>query len=481
MFLLARECHAGQHAARLTTVPHSRGLHGLVHLVTAALLSLAACVPAVVPDLALTFFGWSRWLLATAAVVALLAALTWRPLLARPSMAACVLISALVLGLAALEVLFRALRYDFDRTEAGLRRLPPFFRKPLVPSGTVFYRRAGPESWTGRPLHALMEVCRVRPSPYTNEAVITVNYDALGFRNETDLADWEIAVAGDSFTELGHLPFGQLFTTRLGELLGVRVRNFGVSHTGPLTQLHYLEAFGLAASTREVLIVFYEGNDLADLAYESAALEEFAVTGRRPKRGRRPQTSFVRALHEKLIRRSLEPPAFPAVANAWFDGASGPEAVTISTPPGKADEMPARTREALDALLRQYAAFSREHRVAARLVYLPTKETVLRGMLVTGDGTPEGWQESARTDLPAYVASRCAEAGIPFLDLTEALITETQARRRLLFSGMYDTHLNAHGAAVVARELAGSETGTAGRIRRAAQSAPRKRRAPGGT
>ena len=438
----------------LATVSHSRRLHLAVHLLAAAVLALAASAPTALPDLALMFLGWPRWLFASAAIVALLGLITCRPPLARPSMVACLLLSATLTGLGALELLFRALHHDFDQTEARLKRLPPFFRKPLVPAGTVFYRRAGPEHWTGRPLHALLEEQRVRPNPYTNEAVITVAYDALGFRNEPDLADWEIAVAGDSFTELGHLPFDRLFTTRLGELLGRRVRNLGVSHTGPLTHLHYLEAFGLAPSTRGVVIMFYEGNDLADLAYEAAALDEFAVTGRRPKRGRCPQTSFLLALHQALTRHHREPQTFAAMANAWFDGASGQKPVTISTPPGRADDIPSRAREALDAFLHRYAELTRQHRVTARLAYLPTKETVLHDLLSVSADAPEGWASSPRTDLPTYVAGRCADAGIPFLDLTSALVAETQQRRELLFSGMYDTHLNRRGAEVVARELA---------------------------
>lgn len=48
-------------------------------------------------------------------------------------------------------------------------------------------------------------------------------------------------MAGDSFVELGNLPFEQLFTTILGELTHRPVLNLGVSHTGSLTQLCYLD------------------------------------------------------------------------------------------------------------------------------------------------------------------------------------------------------------------------------------------------
>ena len=59
--------------------------------------------------------------------------------------------------------------------------------------------------------------------------------------------------------------YDQLFTTILGKMLNIRVLNLGVSHTGPLTQLSYLQDYGVSPSTKHVVIVFYEGNDLSDL------------------------------------------------------------------------------------------------------------------------------------------------------------------------------------------------------------------------
>jgi len=422
--------------------------------VAGGVLALAALTLRALPDLALVFFGWSRWLFAGAAILVLLGFVSHRPPLARPALAACLSVSSLVLGLATLEGLFRALQYDFDRTAAALRRLPPFFRKPDVPTGSVFYRRPGPERWTGQPLRALLDQQRIQPNPYLAEPVITVAYDALGFRNEQNLTDWEVAVAGDSFTELGHLPFGEIVTTRLGELVGKRVRNLGVSHTGPLTHLHYLETFGLAPSTRDVVILFYEGNDFADLAYEAAELERFARTGHRLARGRRPQSSFLRALRRSWDRRSSEPRIFAATANAWFVGSSGREAVTIVTPPILVKDLSDQTREALEVFLERYAGFAHAHGVAPRLAYLPTKETVWRDRLVLGPEAPEGWATTPRTDLPAYLTERCAAAGIAFLDLTRPLIAATERQGARLYNGMYDTHLNARGTELVARELA---------------------------
>lgn len=439
----------------LDTIAYGRKLHVLVHALTALLLALAAATPLWVPDLALTLFGWQRWLLAAAAIVALLGLIPYRPWVARLSLGLCLAVSTLAIGVGALELLFRIIRYDFNRTAAALQRLPPFFRKPLVPSGSVFYRRAGPQRWTGRVLYTALAEQHIRPNPYTDEPAITVSYDATGFRNEAGLTDWELAVAGDSFTELGHLPFEALFTTQLGRRLGQRVRNLGTSHTGPWTHLHYLKAFGLAPSLRQTVIMFYEGNDLADLALENEALELFAATGKRPARGQRPQTSFLRATRE-AFRRSRHPPrSFAPLPHAWFDSASGREPLTLlHTPAVLSADLPDTTRHALTGVLREYVAFATPRGIRPRLAYVPTKEAVLRGLVtLTADG-PAAWETGPPSDLASYVAGQCAETGVEFLDLTPALVAETRRTRALLYNGMVDTHLNDRGAAVVARELA---------------------------
>lgn len=432
----------------------SRRLHLALHCLAGGLLAGTAFVPRALPDLALAWLGWSRWLVPLGIILALSGFLTHRPPIAGLARGLCVALLSTLLLLAGLESLFRVARYDFNRTEASLRRLPPFFRKPLVPTGPVFFRRAGPERWTGRVLTTALTQQGVRTDPYPAEPVITVVYDALGFREESGQTNWTLAVAGDSFTELGHLPFAELFTTRLGQELGCPVRNLGVSHTGPLTHLHYLEAFGLTPATRDAVIVFFEGNDPEDLAREYDALATWSATGQRPPRGRRPQTSLLRAAHEAWQRRHTEPVVVPSLPNAWFKSTAGPEPVTVSTLRGPAADLPPVTLKALDEFLTGYAAFGRRHGVTPRLVYLPAKETVWRNHLTFADAPPEGWDSTRPTDLPDHLAQRCEAAGILFLDLTPILRAETDARRELLYNGLYDTHLNQRGAEVVANALA---------------------------
>ncbi|MBE7499290.1 MAG: hypothetical protein HS113_03070 [Verrucomicrobiales bacterium] len=62
-----------------------------------------------------------------------------------------------------------------------------------MPTGPVFFRRAGPERWTDGSTTALAQQ-GIRPDAYPAEPAITV-YDALGFREETGRTNWTVSVA----------------------------------------------------------------------------------------------------------------------------------------------------------------------------------------------------------------------------------------------------------------------------------------------
>ncbi|MGC8990233.1 MAG: hypothetical protein ACP5MD_08950, partial [Verrucomicrobiia bacterium] len=181
-------------------------------------------------------WGWARKPLAAIGLIFLLSGILIRKThAARITSPVCIAWSSLLIALAIGEAAFRIARYDFRRQEVRWRSCPPYYRQPMLPSGKVFFRRAGPEQWTGPVIKTYLELAGCDPTPYASEEPITVKYDRFGFRNEIELRDWEVAVAGDSFTELGHLPYHQLFTTMLARRLNLRVLNLGVGNTGPLT------------------------------------------------------------------------------------------------------------------------------------------------------------------------------------------------------------------------------------------------------
>ncbi len=434
----------------------SRRFHLALHLVAAGLLCGAAWMLGSRPELAVHWWRWQKPLLALAATLALLGARPPQAALSRLSRRVCVVVMTVLLAVAALELFFRALGHDFRRQTARLRQLPPFYLRPDVPCGTVFFRRPGPMSWTGQPVRAALRAQGLDAAAYADEPVIEVRYDAQGFRNPPDLRAWEVAVAGDSFTELGHLPEEDLFTTLLGRRLGWRVRNLGVSNTGPLSHLTYLAEFGQSPATRHLVVVFYEGNDLADLRIERAAERRFQTTGQRPHRKSVPQTSLLRAWGEAWRARFAAPPPPPPriPVEAYFLGATGRVAVTLSPPPPAWAEVDPETRAALEDFLSRFAALARERKAQPWLVFMPVKQRVWHGRLEFSAEAEAATARWTPTDLPAALADWCARHGLGFVDLTLALVADTRQHGQPLFNTLFDTHLNARGSRVVAEALA---------------------------
>ena len=169
------------------------------------------------------------------------------------------------LAIGAIEVTFRWIEFDFERKSDALQAIPIFYRIPYRPSGDAFFRRPGADRWTGRVLTTMLRRKGYPEEMIPDEPVRSITYDRDGFRNPEDLDAWEIVVVGDSFTELGHLSFEELFTTQLGDALGLRVKNLGVSYTGSFTHVHYLAEFGGSPRLEHAVLAFFEGNDLHNL------------------------------------------------------------------------------------------------------------------------------------------------------------------------------------------------------------------------
>lgn len=362
-----------------------------------------------------------------------------------------------VLGFVAIaEGTVRLLGIDIARPEQAWRRVAPYYRQPTVPIGEAFFRRVGPEEWTGQVVNTQMKAYRVTPNPYADERVITVRYDSLGFRAAGELHDWEIAVAGNSFTELGSLTDDELHTTILGERLGVRVRNLGVSQTGPLTHLTYLESFGVAPSTRHVMIVFFEGNELWDLKEEFEALLQSRETGQREYRVIEGGNSILRTL-ESVWQAYRAPPIGPdSSIQAYFRTGEGEVPLTLVYAPASAAEvLPDEPLvRALDHFFTSYAGFAAREDVTPWLIYMPVKLRAMHGHLRFTDRGRDRFGWWTPTDLPELIGDYSARHGIGFIDLTPALAAETARARETLYYTIYDTHLNPGGSRVVAEEIA---------------------------
>lgn len=352
------------------------------------------------------------------------------------------------------EAACRAVSLDFNEI-LGARRaneaFPIYFRMPTHHSGSVFFTRTPGATWTGKPLQTLLKNHRSTDVAYTDEQEVSITYSSEGFRNPNGLADWDIAVTGDSFTESGYLPESQIFTGIAAAKLGRRIKNLGITDTGNLAHAHYLDAYGAAPSSKTAVLAFFEGNDITDNVHEVEALDLFQRTGERPSHDIPHQPSLMKAIWNivrdfKKIRLSER-----SYANATFQSASGDIPVTIADAPPSSSSMTPEEKAALAAGLDNFLAANQKHGTKPHLLYLPCKRRVMHGHLKQGPDYPKpDWQPG---DLPQHLATECQKRGIAFIDATPAL-TKAAAEGKNTYNTIYDTHLNAEGHRIVGEVLA---------------------------
>ena len=382
-----------------------------------------------------------------------------------------ILVLAVVFTVTLLEVGFRLADHDFAREGRAARAVPIFYRRPTLHAGEGFYRRPGPATWRGRPLSAFAALHALPDTHYAGEQPIVVEYDPLGFRNPPDLTDWDVVVVGDSFVELGFLPYDQIFTTCLARRLGLRVKNLGVSHTGPLSHEFYLRNYGKAPSARDAILCFFEGNDLHDLELETRHAAHFRKTGQAAIRGPRRQTSLLRAMYD-VIRDATAPNTSPRPSapmgsrygqNAWFLAGRTELPMTIGVAPPAWDELRDDQREKLLNALSASVTSARALGMRPWILYIPDAHRVSHGYVryMDPDSKFSSWKPN---DFPDRLGRACRELGAEFIDPYPALRREVEAGRSP-YNLIADTHVNALGARVIADVIADAMTAAAAAAR----------------
>lgn len=350
------------------------------------------------------------------------------------------------------ELFFRVIGFDFRRQEAQIMKVPPFYRMPDDPCGEVFFKRKGNLEWHG---NVIMQ--QLNNLGYTIETTegeeVSVRYDKDGFRNEVELSDWEVAVAGDSFTELGYLSYTQLFTSVLSRYTGLRVKNLGVSCTGPLTQLCYLKFYGLSRSLKHGVIVFFEGNDITDLSEEYFLLKEYMERAQRPYRQIRKQSSFILAVYELLYERNkIKKTKLPI--DAYYVSPNGKVPLTLYSLPLTSSAIPVSAHEGLDVFLREFQMLAQKHKFTPWLFYMPDRIRVYYKHLIFPESVKKPVVNWKPTDLPLFISNKCAQFNINFVDLTPDLIREAESTTNMLYHAQVDSHLTAEGSCAVGKIMA---------------------------
>jgi hypothetical protein len=273
--------------------------------------------------------------------------------------------------------------------------------------------------------------------------------DRNGFRNPPDLTAADLAVIGDSFVEGQTIPGDELMTSRLAKLQNQTVANLGQSAYGPQQELIVLKRYGLPLRPRQVIWMFYEGNDLSD----ARSYDQF-IRARPSFRSRVAARSFTRnALNFFRLRLRTLPPAASASA-------------IVPTWRGKvtyyfidADAFSARslTSDGLAGLHLTAEALASADRLSAAqgarmlFVYIPDKFRVLRDY---ASFPPESvcryW---GANDLPERVRRMVAAASpaAGYLDLTRALSAAAANGNPPYYSD--DGHWNSEGHRIAAEEI----------------------------
>lgn len=270
-----------------------------------------------------------------------------------------------------------------------------------------------------------------------------LRYDHHGFRNATDLQRAEIAVIGDSYIESPMTPTAALLTSHLAELERKTVVNLGQSGYGPLHELAVLRRYALPLQPKQVIWVFFEGNDLQDIRnYKDLAATAPATTTALYSVWLR---SFVRNL---LFAAHTENECTPVGVGKPYAIVKDAEGQTHRTYFGHTSEaLSAAQLEALDAtrnVLQEAHQLCTDRGIRFLVVFAPIKFRVLHGIadFPEKDSGTKFWTVN---DLPHRLHQAVSEIStdIPFLDLTPGF--RDASKKRVLTFLLDDTHWSPEG------------------------------------
>lgn len=321
--------------------------------------------------------------------------------------------------------------------------------------------------------------------------------DADGFRNPPGAAEAPVAALGDSFTDAMTLPAELGWPSRLSARLGVAVRNYGTAGFGPGQEGRVLEEYVLKRHPRVVVVAFFAGNDLQDaerfahFERDGSFRPSFAHGWKFKEVVARFDNLYVVSFARGIVSLLQHPspgregpsesdgfsgddPDAPGASRAGFDRGLftvpvGGATLRFAFLPAYLNTLRFSRAEVAAwpgwALTREaYRQMDRQTRAAgARLVvmfiphkaqvYLPLLEASLppAELVRTLEATLR--QPEQPLDLAAMLGNRlavnglmrdfCAQEGIEFLDLTEALQARVASGQNVYFPD--DSHWNAAG------------------------------------
>ncbi len=329
-----------------------------------------------------------------------------------------------------------------------------------------------------------------RTPPGYPDIEYTLTVDKRGFRNKTDLEQYDVVVVGDSFAEGSNISDEQTWASLLAKKSNKTVYNLGMSAGHPGTYLETLKKFGQELSAKMVVCLLYEGNDFRDSNFEKEGLVEGVETYIK-------KSPIRRSIKDLLIRRLGRQGTNTAEAadrddNAGIKAGDVPEGLSwlpVGIPDGADAKYYAFKVKRLLAHLEQKEAFLQSKGCRESLKYLrqmkkicdekgirfvvayaPDKPHVLLPLL-EGKVTPKqlyAFMSLKAKRLPAVgelmetvtravevkesaIEQFCRQESIEFISLTQQLREATAGGRQTYFT--YDQHWTPDGHQIVAEVL----------------------------
>jgi hypothetical protein len=325
-----------------------------------------------------------------------------------------------------------------------------------------------------------------RPSGFP-EARVVLTTDADGLRNPVPVEQCDVAVTGDSFSEGSMVDDTEVWSARLAERTGLRVRNVAMSGASPRNALNNLAAFGAACRPRVVVATVYEGNDFKrhrDVAPLAGDRTGEASLGERVAAWRR--LAFEDSPLRFRLKRWLLGTLGPVRADSRVPASQGldwmpvrvaghayafepKELVRLAVDPARFERSPAWTDNAI--VYREMAALARARGAALLIAYAPAKPRVVLPS-VRNEIAPEAlrafaaFEEDDLADADRYAEELwerletvertffafCAREAIACESLTEPLRGAVREGRQAYFT--YDPHWTRVGHETVAARVA---------------------------
>lgn len=327
---------------------------------------------------------------------------------------------------------------------------------------------------------------------------IRVETDEDGFRNPQNAGPYPVLALGDSLTAAINVQANETWPSTVSQMLGVTVRNLGVTGYSPQQNLVALREFGLPNSPRVVLFSLFEGNDILDARrFESFKTWRMSWPESVSKLRRVSAGNMIHQRKDLLLTRALYRFTRDTLS-AWFADIPDPvppEGEFVFNPVG--GEIAGRgVQSAFFNAYLYHATFSRERwakhpgwkptcdalleakRVCTEAdiqmltVLMPSKGSVYLPLL-SGAYDPNEFdryvQQAAEDDSPGnrtwhekFIANNraltelvmefCTENGIDCIDLRPALQDAAERGEEVYFP--FDTHWNPYGHAIAGETVA---------------------------